>query len=153
MYILILKYCLPSLDCPPLTVYTYFPTSTLVFFPPLIYFRTSRLGCLLFHGDILTLLESPSMPCITFISLLTALPTAIVLLSFFDVDGLTRHIIRVGLLVPFQPVLLEPFKVLSGLIQCDKMCKKLWVGSDTLYLNSIFSWSVDFVLVSLAFLT
>ena len=68
----ILTYFLPSLDFPSLMEYTYLPTSVLGYFPPLIYFRTYRLGCLLFHGAILTLLKSPSMPwCITFICLLT----------------------------------------------------------------------------------
>ena len=70
----ILTYCLPSMYCPSLTEYTHLPDSAYRCFPPLIYFRTSRLGCLIFHA-ILTLLASPSIPCITFISALTALPS------------------------------------------------------------------------------
>ena len=103
--------------------YTYLPTSASGYFPPLMYFITSRLGCFLFHGDILTLLESPSMQFITFISSLTALPTEIVLISFFAMDRVTRYILSVRLLVPFQTLLLEPFEVLSGAFWCDRMRK------------------------------
>ena len=58
---LILKYCLPYLYCPSLTAYMYLPTPASGYFPPLIYFITSRLGCLIFYGAILTLLDSTSM--------------------------------------------------------------------------------------------
>ena len=84
-------------------------------------FRTSRLGCLFFHGDILTLLASPSTPCITFISSLTIFPTAISLLSFSKMDSVTMHLLSVWLLVPFKPVLLDPFGLLSCDIWCDRM--------------------------------
>ena len=128
----ILTYCLPSLYFPSLMVYIYFPSSASGYFLPLIYFRNSRLGCLLFHGDILTLLSSPSMPQIPFIVLLTTLPTAIVLLFLFEMDRVTRHLLRVRLLVPYQPVLLDPFELLLGWIRCDKMRRKLWGGITTI---------------------
>ena len=67
-YSWILTYCIPYLDCPSLTEYTYFPNSALGYFPPLMYFRTSRLGYFILRGDIFTLLVYLSMPCITFMS-------------------------------------------------------------------------------------
>ena len=117
----ILTYCFIFMDCPSLTAYTYFPTSASGYFPPLMYFRTSGLGFLNFHGSILTFFESTSTPCINFISVLTAFPTAIELLELFTMDRVTRHLLSVRLLVPCQPVLLEPFEVLSGTIWCDRM--------------------------------
>ena len=89
-----------------------------------MYFRTSRIGCLLFHGVILNFFTSPSMTHITFISVLTTLLTEIALLSLFAMYIVTRHILKVELLLPCQPVLLELFEVLSGAIQFDKMRKK-----------------------------
>ena len=133
----ILTYCLPSLYCPSLAAYTYFPTFTSGYFPPLMYFRTSRLGYLLFHGDFLILLEYPSIPCTIFISTFTTLPTAISLLSFFAMDRVTRQIFSVWLLVPCRPVLLDPIKVLTGAIWCDRVRNKLWGGSATASLNII----------------
>ena len=56
-------------------------------------------------------------------------------------------------LVPCLPVLLELFEVLSGAIRCDRMQNKLWGEIVTAYLNIIFLWSVDFVLVNVLFLT
>ena len=53
-----LTYYPPSIDCTSLISYTYFPTSVSGYFPPLIYFRTSRLGFFPFHGAIFTLLAS-----------------------------------------------------------------------------------------------
>ena len=136
-----------------LTEYMYFLTSTLGYFPPLIYLRNSRLGCLLFYGCILTFLESTSMPCINFISSLTTLPNAIQLLSFFEMDRVTRHIFSVWLLVPCRPVLLEPLEVLSGVVWRDRMHNKLWGGSATASLNKVFLCSVNFFLVGLELLT
>ena len=92
----ILTYFLPSLDCPYLTAYMYFPASISGNFPPLIYFRTYRLGCFLLHCAILTFWESTSIPCITFIIALTALSTAIVLLSFSAIYRVSRYILRCG---------------------------------------------------------
>ena len=129
-------------------IYMYLPTSALGYFPPLIYFRTFWLGCLLLHGAILTLLKYPSMICITFISALTALPTEIALLSFFAMNRVTRHLLSVRLLVPCRPVLLDPFKLLSGEIRCDRMRNELWGRSATESLNIIscgvltLSWSM-----------
>ena len=48
-YSWILKHCLTYLYCPYLTAYTYFSSSASRYIPPLTYFITSRLGCLLFH--------------------------------------------------------------------------------------------------------
>ena len=96
----ILTYCLPSLDCPSTTACTYFSTYGSGYFTVLMYFRTSRLCCLFLHRDILNLLASPSMPCITFIRALSAVPTAIELLSLFAMNRVTRHILSMWLLVP-----------------------------------------------------
>ena len=117
----ILTYCLSYLDFSFLTAYTYFPTSDSGYFPPLIYFRISRLGCLLLRGDILTFSESPSMSCITFINSLTTLPTTVALLLLFAMYRITKHIFRVLLIVTCRPVLLELSEVLSGVIWCDRM--------------------------------
>ena len=96
-----------------------------------------EIGCLILHGTILTLLESPSMPCITFINELTALPNVIVMLSFFEMYRVTRNLFWVRLLLLCQPVLLDPFNVLSGAIQYDKMRNELWIRSVTASLNII----------------
>ena len=79
--------------------YTYFTTFASGYLPPLIYFRTSKLGFLILHGGILTLLESTSMSWINLTSVLTALPTAIVLLLLFVMERVTRNLLRVRLLV------------------------------------------------------
>ena len=71
------------------------------------------------------------MPCITFSSALNALPTAIALLSFFAIDRVTRYILKVRLLVPCRPVLLEQFKVIPSVMQCGKMCSELLGSSAT----------------------
>ena len=68
-------------------------------------------------------------------------------------DRVTRNVLKVRLLVPCRPVLLEPFEVLSGVMRCDKMWNKLWVRTSTVSLNSIFFCSVDFTLVGLASFT
>ena len=99
------------------------------------------------------LLASPSMPCTTFIITLAALPTTIVLLSFFAMDRVTRHIFRVRLIVTCRPVLLEPFEVLSGVIWCYSMRNELWVDIATASLNRIFLWGSDFFLVNVVLLT
>ena len=96
-----------------------------------------EIGCLILHGTILTLLESPSMPCITFINELTALPNVIVMLSFLEMYRVTRNLFWVRLLLLCQPVLLDPFNVLSGAIQYDKMRNELWIRSVTASLNII----------------
>ena len=93
------------------------------------------------------------MPCITFARALTALPAAIALLLFFTMHRVTRRILRVRLLVPCLPVLLDLFEVLAGSIWCDRMQNKLWGEIVTAYLNIILLWSVDFVLVDVALLT
>ena len=62
----ILTYCLLYLNFSFLTVYTYFPISASGYLPPLIYFRTSSLGCFIFPWWYFTLLEYPSIPWITF---------------------------------------------------------------------------------------
>ena len=116
---------------PSLTSYMYFPTSASGYFLTLMYFITPRLGSLNFHGDILTLLASTSISCITLISALTSLTTEIALLLFFEMDRVIRHILSVWLLVPCRPVLLEPFEVLSGVIWCDSMRNELWFRSAT----------------------
>ena len=139
--------------CLSLTAYTYLPTSSSGYFSPLIYFRNSRLVCLLFHCHILNLLSSPSVSCITLITALAVLPTAIAFLSFFAMDGVTRHIFKVWLLVPCQPVLFESCKVISGVIWCDKIRNGMWSGGATAFLNSVFLCIVDFVLVSFVLLT
>ena len=144
---------MPSLDFPSLTAYMYFPTSAPGCFPLLMYFRTSRLVCLILHGAILVLLESTSITCINFISALNALPTAIVLCLLIIMDRVRRKFFKVLLLVPCQLVLLEPFDVLSGTIWCDNLWNKLWSGSAPESLNIIFFCSVDFVLVGFALLT
>ena len=82
-----------------MTAYTYLTTFALGYFPPLIYFRTFRVGLLLFHGAILTLLAYPSTPYITFISKLNALPTVIELLLFFAMGMVTMHLLSVQLLL------------------------------------------------------
>ena len=153
MEIWILTYCLLSLNCPSLTAYTHVQTYASGYFPPLMYFRTSRLGCLLFHGDILTFLTSTSMPCITFISALPASPIKIALIPFFAMDGVTRHILSVRLIVPCRLLLLDLLEELSGANQCDRMRNELWNGISTASLNNIFLWSVNFVLLDLALLT
>ena len=84
------------------------------------------------------------MLCINFVSELTSLPTVVVFLSFFVMDRVTRHILSMRLLVACQPVLLEPFKVISGVMQCDKMRHGLCGGSSTASLNIIFFCSADF---------
>ena len=84
---------------------------------------------------------------------MTALPTAIAFLSFFAMNKITLHILKVRLLVLSQTVILEPIKVLAGGTRCDKMWNERWVGIDTASLNSIFLCIVDFVLASLALLT
>ena len=76
-----------------------------------------------------------------------------VLLSFFAMDRVTRHIFRLRLLVPCQPLLLDSFEVISGTIQFDNIWNKLWDGNATEYLNRIILCSVHFVLVGLALLT
>ena len=81
----------------------------------------------------MTLLANTSMPCIIFISTFNVLPTEISLLLFFAVDRVTRHIFKVQLLVPFQPILLELFKVLSGSNRCDNIWGKLWGGSSNAF--------------------
>ena len=149
----ILTYCLPYLDFPSLTAYTYFPTSESGYFPPLVYFRTSRLGSLLFHGAIFTSLVYPSMSCITSVSSLTALTNAIVFLFFFAVDRVTRNIFKVRLLVPCWPVLLETSEVISGVIRCDKMRGGIFGGSATASLNRILLCSVYFILVGFVLFT
>ena len=93
------------------------------------------------------------MLCITFIIALTSLPTSLALLLLFAIDGVTRNILIVRLLLPCRPVLLESFEVISGAIWCDGTRNKLWGGSATASLNIIFLWSVDFFLVKLALLT
>ena len=93
------------------------------------------------------------MPYITFISALNALPTAMVLFSFFAMDRVTRNIFRLRLLVPCQPLLLDSFEVISGTIQFDNIWNKLWDGNATESLNRIILCSVYFVLVGLALLT
>ena len=144
----ILTYWLPYLCFTSMTAYTYLPTSSSGYFLPLMHFITSRLGCLLFYGDILTLFSYTSMSCITFISELTALPTALALLSLFTMYRLKRHLLSVWLLLPCCLVLLDPFEVLSGAIRCDKMQNELWGGSATESLNIIscgelnLSWSI-----------
>ena len=67
-------------------------------------------------------------------------------------DMVTRHILRLQLLLPCQTVLLEPFKVLSGEMWYDKTRNKLWGGSTNASLNRTFLWIIDFFLVSLALL-
>ena len=94
------------------------------------------LGCLIFHGDIMTFLSSTSMTCITFVGTLTALTTALTLLLFLSIDRVTRHLVRVRLVVPCQPVLLYPFEIISGAIWFDRMWNKLWGGSVTESLRS-----------------
>ena len=101
--------------------YTYFSTPASGYFPPLMYFIASRLGCLLLRGDILTLLKYPSMPCITFIREFPALPTVIVLLLLIVMDMVTRHILSAQLLVTCSLLILDLYKVLSGVIWYDKM--------------------------------
>ena len=145
---LILTCCIPSLDCPSLTPYTNLPTPASGYFSPFMYFKTSELVRLLFHGDILTFLESTSMPFITLISPLNALPTEIALLSLFAMDRVARNLLSVRLLVPCQPVLLDPVEVLYGEIWCDRMSNELWGGSATTSLNFFscgvltFSWLI-----------
>ena len=78
------------------------------------------------------------MPCITFISALNVLPTVIVLLFFFAVDRVTRHVFKLRFLVTCQPVLLDSFEVISGAIWCDKMWNGLWGGNSTVSLNIFF---------------
>ena len=75
------------------------------------------------------------MPRINFITALTALSTVIALLLFFAMDRVTRYLLRVRLILPCQPVLLEPFKVLPGAMRCDKMQKKL-LGRSTNEISS-----------------
>ena len=93
------------------------------------------------------------MLCITFIITLTSLPTTVDLLFFFVVDRVTRHILKVQLLVTFQLVLLNMIEVISGANWCDNMRNKIWGGSACVSLNIILLCSVDFVLVRLALLT
>ena len=93
------------------------------------------------------------MSWVIFISTLIALPIEIALLLFFTMDRVTRHFFRVRLLVPHRPVLLEPFEVLYGTIQCNRMRNELLGGSTTESLNRIFLWSSDFGLICLALLT
>ena len=93
---------------------------------------------MLFRGDILTLLASPSMQWITLVSALTALPTEIELLLLFAMDRVTRRIVIVRLLVPCQPILLDQFEVLSCTVQCDWMQNVMCVRSTTVSLNIIF---------------
>ena len=71
----------------------------------------------------------------------------------FSMDRVTRHLLSVPLIVPCLPVLLDPFKVLSDAILCDRMRNKHWGGSSTASLNNTFLFNVDFVLVNLALLT
>ena len=149
---LILTFCIPSMDFTYLTAYMYFPTSASGYFPPLMYFRTFGLGCLIVHGAILTLLVPHLMPYITFIIELTALPIVTSLLSFFAIDRVTRNILSVWLVVPFWLVLLYPFGILAGAIWCDRMRTKIWVGSATSSLSKYFTLRVDFVLVDLLLL-
>ena len=149
----ILTYCLPSLDFYSLTAYAYFPTSASGYIPPLIYLINSRLAFLLFYGAILTFLTSPSMSCINFISALIDLTTAVTLLLFFTIDRVTMNILKVGLLVRCRLVILDPFEVLSGAMQCDQIQSKLWGGSTTVYLNNLFLWSVEFFLVYVSLFT
>ena len=73
------------------------------------------------------------MPYINFISAEISLPNATSFLSFFAMDSITRNPLSVWLLVPCQPVLLEPFEVLYGLIQCDRMQNELWGSSATTF--------------------
>ena len=73
-------------------------------------------------------------------------------LSLSAMKRVTRHLLSVHLLVRFWPVLLDPFKVISGAIWCDGMRNKLQDRSANEYLNKIFLWGVNFVLVDLALL-
>ena len=68
-------------------------------------------------------------------------------------DGVTRHLLSVFLLVPYQPVLLDPFELLPGVILCDRTRNELWGGSATAYFNNNFLWIVNFVFVDLSLLT
>ena len=133
--------------------YTYFTTSTSGDCSPLIYFKTSRLGCLIFHGYILTFPASPSMQCITFIKALTALPTNILLLLFFVMDTVTMYYLIVWVLVPHWPILSETSEDLSRAMRWDRMQNELWFGSTTAFWNIIFFRSSDFILARLELLT
>ena len=117
----ILTYCLTYQYCPSLTVYTFFPHSAFGYFPPFVYFRTPSLGWLIFHGTILNLLTSPPMPWINLINTVTALTTSISLFSFFLMNRVTIHCLRVRLLVPRLLVLSYPFEALSGAMRCDRI--------------------------------
>ena len=75
------------------------------------------------------------------------------LLLFFAMDGIIRHLFKLQVLVPFQPLVLDPFEVLSGAIWCDNMLKEVCGRNSTASLNRILLWSVDFVWVGLALLT
>ena len=131
--------------------YMCLPTSASDYFPPLIYLRTSRLGCLFLHGEIFNLLESTSMLCNTFFRALTALSTVIALLFFLAMDRVTRHILKIWLLVTCRPILLDLFEVLSGAIWCDNMKNELWGESANVSLNIIFLCRVDFLFVGLRY--
>ena len=78
------------------------------------------------------------MPWTTFVNAFTALPTAIALVPFFTMYWVTRYLLRIWLLVTYNPILSQPFEVLSDTIQCDIMRNKLWGRSKTASLNSIF---------------
>ena len=104
---------------------------------------------MIFCGAILTLLESPSKTFLTLIAAFTALPTVISLLLLFLMGRVTRHLLKIQLLVTYQPVLLQLSEVLSCTIRWNNMRNKQWGVSATAFLNNIFLCILHFVLVGL----
>ena len=88
------------------------------------------LGRLLLNGATLTFLTYNLIPWINFISSLTALPTAIALMLFLEMDRVTMNLLSVQLLLTCLTVLLDMFKLISGTIRCERMWNKLWGGRE-----------------------
>ena len=119
------------------------PNSSSGYIPLLKYHRTSRIDYLIFCGAILTLLESPSKTFLTLIAAFTALPTVISLLLLFLMGRVTRHLLKIQLLVTYQPVLLQLSEVLSCTIRWNNMRNKQWGVSATAFLNNLFLCSIS----------